>query len=129
MSLTSRVLVVDDDRKLADTLVTVLNQNGFDASAAYSGPAAIESAIKGRPDFIVMDVMMDELDGVDVAIAISETLLACRIVLISGHLDTFQRMSKALIRGHNFELLMKPIQFKMLFNKLRSGGGTYAAAA
>lgn len=115
----SRVLVVDDDRKFADSLTIILNQAGFDANAVYSGSEAIRTALTFPPDFIVMDVVMDEIDGVDAAIAICEWLPHCRILLISVELESLQRLAKASIRGHQFDLLMKPVQISLLLDKLR----------
>lgn len=113
------VLVVDDDRKLADALAVVLNQRGFRTSVAYSGAEAIHSALKAPPDFIVMDVYMNGIDGVDVAIAISETLPHCRVLLMSGAADAIHKLEKGSQRGHSFELLMKPVLADSLLEKLR----------
>ena len=104
---------------LVDVLATCLNQNGFEAGAAYSAAEAIERAIKSRPDFIVMDVFLNGIDGVDAAIAICETIPASRILLISGHEDAYKQLEKGSIRGHHFDLLMKPIQPSCLFARLR----------
>ena len=114
-----RVLVVDDDRNLADTLVSVLNRSGFDATAVYSGPDAIHRAVTFPPDCILMDVVMEGIDGVDAAIAIRETVPACGILLISGYEDAAQRLEKSSVRGHDFELLMKPIEPAWLLSRLR----------
>lgn len=115
-----RVLVVDDDRKIAGTLAVILNRNGFDAKAVYSGRGAVKTALKFPPDFIIMDVVMDKIDGVDAAIAISEVLPNSRIMLVSGEAGELQRLAKAFIRGHRFEFLMKPIQTTLLLEWLRS---------
>ena len=116
----ARVLVVDDDKRLADSLALVLAQHGFSVSAAYGGSEAVESALKSRPDFIVMDVMMIGIDGVDAAIAICETLPRCRILLMSGAEDAVKRLDKGSRRGHRFELLMKPVLTASLLDKLQS---------
>lgn len=117
---TARVLIVDDDRKLADTLSVVLNQHGFSTSVAYSGPEAIETALRSPPDFIVMDVIMNGIDGVDAAIAICEILPHCRILLMSGAEDAKQRLDKGTRRGHSFEFMMKPVLAPFLLHKLRN---------
>lgn len=115
-----RVLVVDDDQKLADALAVVLNQYGFDTRVAYSGPEAIQTALKSPPDFILMDIIMNGIDGVDAAIAICEILPACRILLMSGAADAIERLDKSSRRGHSFELLMKPVLTAVLVDKLRN---------
>lgn len=125
----SRILVVDDDRKFADSLAIILSETGLVANAVYSGSEAIRSALTFPPDFIVMDVVMDEIDGVDAAIAICEWLPHCRILLISVELESLKRLSKASIRGHHFDLLMKPVQISLLLDKLRPENATGAMAA
>lgn len=119
-SATPRVLIVDDDRKLADALSLVLRQRGFDTSVAYSGPEAIQSALTSPPDFIVMDIIMNGIDGVDAAITICEILPKCRILLMSGAEDAMQRLDKGAVRGHDFELLTKPVLADCLLDKLRN---------
>jgi CheY-like chemotaxis protein len=113
------VLVVDDDKRLADALALVLNQHGFHTRAAYSGPEAIEAALKSPPDFILMDIMMNGIDGVDAAIAICETLPNSRILLMSGAEDALRKLEKATQRGHHFEFLMKPVLADSLVDKFR----------
>lgn len=114
------VLVVDDDKRLADALAAVLNGHGFNTMTAYSGADAIVAALQSRPDFILMDVMMKGIDGVDAAIAICETLPHCRIVLMSGAESALQNLEKASQRGHHFDLFMKPITASSLVEMIRS---------
>jgi CheY-like chemotaxis protein len=83
-----RVLVVDDEVLIADTIVMILNRNGFHAEAVYSGTQAIEAARRITPELILSDVLMPQLDGVEAAIAIREFLPATRIVLFSGQAAT-----------------------------------------
>ena len=62
-----RVLVADDERVIADTLVMILNQSGFDAHAAYSGEKAVELATIFKPQMLISDVIMAGLSGIDAA--------------------------------------------------------------
>lgn len=119
-SATPQVLIVDDDRKLADALSLVLGQRGYDTRVAYSGPEAIQTALTSPPDYIVMDIIMNGIDGVDAAIAICEILPECRILLMSGAEDAMQRLDKGSVRGHHFELLRKPVLADCLLDKLQS---------
>ena len=58
-----KVLVVDDERVIADTLAIILNQHGYEASAVYTGTAAVERARVTRPDLVISDVIMPEMTG------------------------------------------------------------------
>ena len=51
-----KVLVVDDECVIADTLAIILNQHGFDAIAVYTGTGAVEQARAIKPDLIISDV-------------------------------------------------------------------------
>ena len=78
-----KVLVADDERVIADTLVIILNQAGFDATAVYSGEKAVELASTLRPDMLISDVIMLDLNGIDAAITIRKILPSCKILLFS----------------------------------------------
>ena len=58
-----RVLVVDDEPDLRDLLATSLRYAGFDVTAAASGREALAAVSETRPDLIVLDVMMPDMDG------------------------------------------------------------------
>ncbi len=114
-----RVLVVDDEALIADTIVQILNRNGFIAEAAYSGAQAIEISKTLCPELVLSDVMMPQVDGVEAAIAIREHCPDTRIVLFSGQAATVEILARARERGHNFELLPKPIHPTQLIKHLR----------
>ena len=116
-----RVLVVDDEALIADTIVMILNRNGFEAEAVYSGTQAIETARRNRPQLVLSDVLMPQVDGVEAAIQIREILPETRIVLFSGQSATVEILARARARGHEFELLPKPIHPIKLIERLREG--------
>ncbi len=115
-----RVLVVDDERRIADTLVIILNQNGFDASAVYTGTDAVDRARSSRPDLVISDVIMPDMNGIEAAIQIRNILPACRILLFSGQAATADLLEKARAEGHEFDILAKPVHPQDLLAKLRS---------
>jgi CheY-like chemotaxis protein len=118
-SVLPRILVVDDEPLIADTLVQILNKNGFLAQAAYDGRQAIEAARDSRPEIILSDVLMPHIDGVEAAILIRAMLPDTRIVLFSGQSATVELLASARQRGHDFELLPKPIHPTQLLKHLR----------
>ncbi|HUQ49832.1 MAG TPA: response regulator [Terriglobales bacterium] len=105
-----RVLVVDDEHAVADTLVLILEGAGYSASAVYSGAEAIDAAESLKPDLIISDVMMPPgIDGVRAAMEIMLIHPECRIVLFSGQAATNDLLIDAKARGYQFEILAKPI--------------------
>lgn len=61
----SRVLIVDDDPAIRDVLRIALNQGGFQTVEAADGAAALAQFAAARPDIVVLDIMLPELDGTD----------------------------------------------------------------
>ena len=115
-----KVLVADDERVIADTLVIILNQAGFDATAVYSGEMALEVAETLRPDMLISDVIMASLDGIQTAIKIRAMLPSCKILLFSGQAATADLLDRARGQGHEFEILAKPVHPQDLLAKLRT---------
>ena len=115
----ARVLVIDDDSSVADTLAMVLNASGFDATAAYSGETALELARLMALDNVVADVMMEPMHGIQTALAISHIHPDCQVLLISGNERTSQLLQDAIDAGHAFTILAKPVYPTVIINYLR----------
>ncbi|MDR3764621.1 MAG: response regulator [Acidobacteriota bacterium] len=114
-----RVLVVDDERVIADTLSIILNQAGFEASAVYSGEDAVAHARRQPLDLIIADVVMPDMNGIEAAIVIRELLPTCKILLFSGQASTADLLEDARHRGYEFDILAKPIHPQDLLAKIR----------
>ena len=115
-----KVLVADDERVIADTLAIILNQSGFEATAVYSGEKAVEMARTLEPDMVISDVIMTDMNGIDAAIKIRAMLPACKILLFSGQASTADLLDRARIKGHEFEILAKPVHPQDLLARLRN---------
>jgi DNA-binding response OmpR family regulator len=115
-----KVLVADDERVIADTLAIILNQSGFEATAVYSGEKAVEVAEAIKPDMVISDVIMTDLNGIDAAIKIRAMLPSCKILLFSGQAATADLLDRARNQGHEFEILAKPVHPQDLLAKLRA---------
>jgi CheY-like chemotaxis protein len=113
-----RALVVDDEQVIADTLAKILDLNGYEASAVYTGTAAVESARSLQPDLIISDVIMPDMDGIQAAISIRSFLPDCKILLFSGQAATADLLENARAQGHEFEILGKPVHPSDLLAKL-----------
>jgi DNA-binding response OmpR family regulator len=104
------VLVVDDERVIADTLSVILSRSGFSVITAYDGENALKLAAKVTPDLLLSDVMMGPgMDGTQLAIAMVEKCPECKVLLFSGHAATADLMAKARHGGHDFALMTKPV--------------------
>jgi CheY-like chemotaxis protein len=115
-----KVLVVDDEQIIADTLAKILDLNGYDAVAVYTGRSAVETAKATQPNLIISDVIMPDMNGIEAAIRIREFLPDCKILLFSGQAATADLLESARAQGHEFEILAKPVHPADLLAKLKS---------
>lgn len=117
----TKVLVVDDEHIIANTLSIILNTSGFEALAVYSGEAALQVFGSFHPDVVISDVVLTGMSGIEVAIALRTQRPNCKILLFSGQAATADLLHYAREQGHQFEVLAKPVHPSDLLAKLRTG--------
>jgi len=103
------VLVVDDERIIADTLAAILEISGYASMTAYDGLSAMELAQVIPPDLLISDVVMPGMSGVELAMALSQSVPDCKVLLFSGQAATLDLLSAAREAGHDFPALTKPV--------------------
>jgi CheY-like chemotaxis protein len=115
-----RVLVVDDEGLIADSVAEILNRNGYEATARYSGKSAIQYVEEECPDIVVSDVIMPDYNGIQLAKAVRMQCPETRILLLSGNAATSELLHRAYREGQTFELLAKPVHPLQLLKALSS---------
>ena len=116
--MSKRVLVVDDERCIADTLAAILRKAGYDATALYDGESALSACDAHVPDLVLSDAIMPGISGVDLAILIKVRYPGCRVLLFSGMAASTDLLKEARRQGHDFEVLAKPIHPDDLLAKI-----------
>jgi DNA-binding response OmpR family regulator len=114
-----RVLVVDDEPLIAQTVAAILNAHGFDAMEALSGEDALRIARSFHPDIVLSDVLMPRMTGVDLGVRLRNEFPQTRVLLFSGQAATSELMRRAEEQGYHFELFPKPIHPDELIARLR----------
>lgn len=117
-----KVIVVDDERLITDTLAAILNLNGYEAQTFYSGEEAVEWARSSRPDIVLSDVLMRRMDGVNTALHIRNLHPECRIILFSAY--RVSDSEQVRIDESGFEFLPRPLHPKDVLERLRSAKKT-----
>lgn len=80
-----RVLVVDDNRDVADMFAALLDAMGQDVAVAYDGPSAIALAVERHPDVVFLDLTMPGMNGAEVAGRLRKAGVGCTLVAVTGH--------------------------------------------
>ena len=113
-----KILIVDDERRTADTLATIFTIAGYEARATYSAEEALEILADWPPALIILDVVLPKMSGIDLAIAQAGRRPSCQILLFSGNPDTAQLARAAAQAGHPFDILEKPVHPDLMLQKV-----------
>ncbi len=113
-----RILVVDDDRAVRESLRRSLEFNGYQVEMAGDGAQALEAIIANRPDAMVLDVMMPRLDGLEVARRLRSTGDDLPILVLTAR-DTVSDRVSGLDAGAD-DYLPKPFALEELLARLRA---------
>jgi CheY-like chemotaxis protein len=119
-TIDARILVVDDEPSLADTLALIFRRAGYVATAVYSAEDALAFIATDPPSVIVADVVMPGLDGIALARRVRMSYPNCPVLLFSGNADTQDLLESARQEGHVFEVLAKPVPPPQMLAKVAS---------
>jgi DNA-binding NtrC family response regulator len=103
------ILIVDDEKVIADTLSIILTRAGFITMTAYDGETALRIANAITPALLISDVVMPGMTGVELAIMLSQSIPNLKVLLFSGQASTVDLLEKARHGGHYFTALTKPV--------------------
>lgn len=110
-------MIVDDEAAISDTLALIFRTQHYEVQVRYSAETAIELLAHWQPDLAILDVMLPEMNGIDLAIAIKANYPACHVLLFSGHTNTTVLLEEAGRKGHQFEVLAKPVHPNVMLER------------
>lgn len=118
MSNQERVLVVEDDRKVARALSEGLEQAGYAVAVAGSGEEGLELARREPFDLMVLDVMLPGMDGLEVLATLRQRGVRTPVLLLTA-LDSLNDRVRGLDKGAD-DYLVKPFALPELLARLRA---------
>ena len=104
-----KILIIDDEPTIADTLAVIFSSSGYEARAVYSAEQALEMLEEWRPDLAVIDVVLPGMNGIEFAIFLKASYPACQFLLFSGQPGTSGLLEEAKKKGYLFDILAKPL--------------------
>lgn len=113
-----RILVVDDNPDNRNVLTRLLNHGGHDTLTAENGLEALERATQNRPDLVLMDLEMPEMDGWSATHELrkSDLLAGIPVIAVTGHV-TRDEIRRAQEAGCD-DVVSKPIDYYVLIDKI-----------
>ena len=113
-----KILVIDDERSIRNTLKDILGFEGFQVELAENGRAGIDLVQSSEFDIILCDIKMPEMDGLEVLEQIRKIKPESTVVMISGH-GTIDTAVEAIKKGA-FDFIEKPLDLNRLLITLRN---------
>ncbi|MGH9039399.1 MAG: response regulator transcription factor [Acidimicrobiia bacterium] len=114
----ARVLVVDDEANITDLVGTALRYVGFDVATASTGREAIERARAFRPELIVLDVMLPDLDGFEVTRRLRGEGLRIPVLFLTARDATEDKVAGLTLGGDDY--VTKPFSLEELVARVRA---------
>ena len=113
-----RILIVDDIADVADVLKMLLDLEGFETLVAYSGQAALESAREFRPDVVICDIGLPEMDGHEIArrLRADPKVASAKLIALTGW-GAEGELRRTRESGFDFHLV-KPVDSNALLDLL-----------
>ena len=111
-----RILVVDDHRMVANSLLEVFKLEGYEAEAAYSGAEALDMVKKGHFDWVLSDIRMPEMDGIELCRAIKALQPELPVILMTAYSELVDEALKA----GAVATLTKPLDTNLLLSLFSS---------
>lgn len=112
-----RILVVDDEPLIVDSLTYSLRQEGFDVEAVEDGESALVIAPKFRPDVIVLDVMLPDINGREVCRRL-RTFSSVPVIMLTARSDEIDRVLGLEVGADDY--LVKPFSFRELLARIQA---------
>lgn len=114
------ILVVEDERRLAQVIRKVLEEEGHTVDVAYDGEDGLAMAMEGSHDVIALDILLPGMDGLEVCRALRANRVDTPVLLLTA-LDAVEDRVRGLDAGAD-DYLPKPFAFQELLARLRALG-------
>lgn len=120
MDIHHRVLVIEDSREIMENIIEILTLREFDVLYALDGKSGIEIAINNKPDIILCDILMPEMNGYDVLKSVKQypELSSTPFILMSSQSDS-RNLLRALDLGAD-AYIVKPFDVEDFLYQIES---------
>ncbi len=113
-----KILIVDDEKELCDTLEEILAEEGYRTFSAYSGQSALKMIKKEKPGLVLLDIYMPKMDGIEVLNRVKKIDKKIVVVMITayGTLDT----AKKTLKLGAYDYITKPFDMNFIKRVVRN---------
>ena len=113
----NKILIVDDEEGVVQSMAGVLGDEGFRVSTAKDGEEALEVFRKERPEVTLLDIWMPGMDGIEVLKRLKRISPDCQVIMVSGHATISTAMTAVKLGA--FDFIEKPLSLDLLLMTIR----------
>jgi DNA-binding response OmpR family regulator len=113
-----RVLIVDDDPVVAESLALILSGNRYEVRVAYSAESATQVISRWAPEIAILDVLLPGMNGRDFAGVLQAACPGCPVLFFTALPGGAASQELAMCEGQNFDLLEKPVPPAEMLTKI-----------
>jgi DNA-binding response OmpR family regulator len=116
--MTTKILVVDDEKPIIDLLTYNLQRAGYQVVVAWDGESALSLARRDRPDLIILDLMLPKLDGIEVCRALRRDREALPIIMLTARDEEIDRVLGLELGADDY--VVKPFSVRELMARVKA---------
>jgi len=113
----TNILFVDDEKDFVEVIAKRLSKKGFYVTKAFSGPEALQAMRKADFDIVVLDLKMEEMDGIEILKILGKMAPGLPVIMLTGHGS--EASAKEGVKFGAMEYLTKPCDFEELVNRIQ----------
>ncbi len=117
-----KVLLVDDEEAYVRALAKRLTKRNFDVGTAFSGMQGVQTARKTEFDVAVLDLKMEDMDGIEVLKIFKTMVPDMAVIMLTGHGS--EQAAREGVQFGAYDYLLKPCDFDDLVEKIRQAAAT-----
>ena len=123
-----KILIVEDERPLADLLASKLEKENYEVARAYDGEAGYKKIKEWKPDMILLDIVMPKMDGYEVLEKLNEEKIKIPVIIISnsGQPVEIEKTKKLGAVGHLIKTEFNPVDVVRQVKDYLGGNGKYS---
>lgn len=118
--MTKKILVIEDDRDINELIVFQLKKDGYEVSALFDGEEAVYYALKIKPDLIILDIMLPNVDGLDICrfLKSEDTLKHVPVLMLSAKSEESDQVIGLHLGADDY--MVKPFSPKVLLARIKA---------
>jgi two-component system chemotaxis response regulator CheY len=117
--MAGKILIVEDNSRLAESLAILLNEAGYETSLAKDSGQGIGKALTERPDLILTDLNLPDMNAVEAITILKKIPITSRIPIVVLTAETVRQWKTKALQAGAAEYLLKPISPDDLLNVVR----------